>query len=230
MATANSLKKQHVGPLPSCFSPSSGGQARSDRSGGAHETTDTRDNILASGQRLMAARGFSAVGLNEILTTAGVPKGSFYHYFGSKEAFGEALLEGYFEDYLAAIEATLRQPGQTMAERLIAYFRNWQETQSLLDCQGKCLAVKLGAEVADLSETMRTSLERGTAGIVARLAAAIEAGVAEGSLAVEDEPGRVAHSLYQLWLGSSVMVKIVRSVQPFESAMSTTHQILHLPA
>jgi TetR/AcrR family transcriptional repressor of nem operon len=178
----------------------------------------------------MAAKGFTAVGLNEILTTAGVPKGSFYHYFGSKEAFGEALLEGYFEDYLAAIDETLRRPGQTMAERLMAYFRSWKDTQSLLDCQGKCLAVKLGAEVADLSETMRTSLERGTAGIVARLAAAIEAGVAEKSLAVDDEPGRVAQSLYQLWLGSSVMVKIVRSVQPFESAMSTTHQILHLPA
>jgi TetR/AcrR family transcriptional repressor of nem operon len=230
MVNANSLKKQQVGSLPSCFSSPSEGQARSDTSGGAHETHDTRDNILASGQRLMAAKGFSAVGLNEILTAAGVPKGSFYHYFGSKEAFGEALLEGYFEDYLAAIDATLRQPGQTMAERLIAYFRSWQETQSLLDCQGKCLAVKLGAEVADLSETMRTSLQRGTAGIVARLAAAIEAGVAEGSLAVDDEPGRVAQSLYQLWLGSSVMVKIVRSAQPFESAMSTTHQILHLPA
>ena len=230
MATANSLKKQQVGPPPSCFSSPSEGQARSDTCGGAHETPDTRGNILASGQRLMAAKGFSAVGLNEILTTAGVPKGSFYHYFGSKEAFGEALLEGYFEDYLAAIDATLSQPGQTMAERLMAYFRSWQETQSLLDCQGKCLAVKLGAEVADLSETMRMSLERGTAGIVARLAAAIEAGVAEGSLAVDDEPGRVAQSLYQLWLGSSVMVKIVRSAQPFESAMSTTHQILHLPA
>lgn len=230
MATVNSLKKQHVGPLPSCFLSPAEGQARSDRSGGAHETPDTRDNILASGQRLMAAKGFTAVGLNEILTTAGVPKGSFYHYFGSKEAFGEALLEGYFEDYLAAIDETLRRPGQTMAERLMAYFRSWQDTQSLLDCQGKCLAVKLGAEVADLSETMRTSLERGTAGIVARLAAAIEAGVAEKSLAVDDEPGRVAQSLYQLWLGSSVMVKIVRSAQPFESAMSTTHQILHLPA
>lgn len=230
MTTANSSKKQHAGPLPSCFSSPSGGQARSDRSRGAHEIPDTRDNILASGQRLMAAKGFSAVGLNEILTTAGVPKGSFYHYFGSKEAFGEALLEDYFADYLAAIDETLRQPGQTMAERLMAYFCSWQETQSLLECQGKCLAVKLGAEVADLSETMRMSLERGTAGIVARLAAAIEAGVAEESLAVDDEPSRVAQSLYQLWLGSSVMVKIVRSAQPFESAMSTTHQILHLPA
>ena len=195
-----------------------------------HPTTDARDNILASGQRLMASKGFSAVGLNEILATAGVPKGSFYHYFGSKDAFGEALLEAYFEDYLADIDKTLGKRGLPMAQRLLNYFDDWQASQSFLDCQGKCLAVKLGAEVADLSEAMRAAMNRGTAGIVARLAAAIEAGVAEGSLSVDETPARAAQSLYQLWLGASVMVKIARNVQPFDTAMSTTHQILHLPA
>lgn len=192
-------------------------------------STDTRDNILASGQRLMASKGFSAVGLNEILTTAGVPKGSFYHYFGSKDAFGEALIEAYFEEYLADIDRTLAKPGLNMARRLMNYFASWQESQSFLDCQGKCLAVKLGAEVADLSETLRAAMDRGTAGIISRLAAAIETGAAEGSLSVDDTPQRVAQSLYQLWLGASVMVKIVRNLQPFETAMTTTHHILHLP-
>jgi TetR/AcrR family transcriptional repressor of nem operon len=195
----------------------------------AQPTTDTRDKILASGQRLMASKGFSAVGLNEILTTAAVPKGSFYHYFESKDAFGAAMLEAYFEDYLADFDSTLRQPGLTMAQRLMTYFSNWQESQSFLDCQGKCLAVKLGAEVADLSERMRTVMNQGVAGIVSRLSTAIETGVEEGSLSVDDDPDRIAQSLYQLWLGTSVMVKIVRSLRPFESAMATTQQILHLP-
>ncbi|EHK56589.1 TetR/AcrR family transcriptional regulator [Allomesorhizobium alhagi] len=195
----------------------------------AQETSDVRQGILDTGQRIMAGKGFSAVGLNEILTAAGVPKGSFYHYFGSKDAFGEALLERYFEDYLADLDETLRQPGLTMAQRLMNYWRQWQETQSFLDCQGRCLAVKLGAEVADLSEAMRLALKRGTSEITNRLERAIEAGAAEGSLSIDDDPDRVAQSLYQLWLGASVMVKIVRSTQPFETAMTTTRQILHLP-
>jgi len=193
-------------------------------------SNDTRDNILASGQRLMAHKGFTGVGLNEILASAGVPKGSFYHYFGSKDAFGEALLAAYFEEYLADIDKTLGAPDLTMAQRLMNYFASWQENQSFEDCQGKCLAVKLGAEVADLSEAMRAAMNQGTSGIVSRLTTAIEAGLAEGSVAVEDPPPVVAQSLYQLWLGASVMVKIVRNVQPFESAMATTQQILHLPA
>ncbi|WP_070106144.1 TetR/AcrR family transcriptional regulator [Burkholderia plantarii] len=192
------------------------------------QSSDVRDNIIAVGQRLIGAKGFAGVGLNELLSEAGVPKGSFYHYFGSKDAFGVALLESYFDDYLADLDRTLSQPGLNMAERLMDYWRVWRETQSFYDCQGKCLAVKLGAEVADMSETMRATLNRGTAGIVSRLARAIEAGVAEGSLSIEGEARQVAQSLYQLWLGASIMVKIVRNVQPFEMALGTTRQMLHL--
>lgn len=193
------------------------------------ETSDVRQGILDVGQRIMAAKGYTAVGLNEILATAGVPKGSFYHYFGSKDAFGEALLESYFETYLDEIDQTLSQPGLTMAQRLLNYFRIWQDTQSFQDCQGKCLAVKLGVEVADLSEAMRAVLKRGTSGIIDRLASGIESGLAEGSLAISGTPHELAQNLYQLWLGASVMVKITKSVQPFETAMSTTRQLLNLP-
>jgi TetR/AcrR family transcriptional repressor of nem operon len=157
-----------------------------------------------------------------------VPKGSFYHYFDSKDAFGEALLSSYFEDYLADLDSVMAQPGLTMAQRLLNYFDMWRANQSFLDCQGKCLAVKLAAEVADLSEAMRAVLNQGTSGIIARMADAIERGVAEGSLAIDDSPQQIAESLYQLWLGASVMVKIVRGTQPFDSAMAVTRQMLHL--
>jgi TetR/AcrR family transcriptional repressor of nem operon len=190
-------------------------------------SSDVRANLLATGQRIMACKGYSAVGLNEILLAAGVPKGSFYHYFGSKDAFGTAMLENYFEDYLAELDRTMQQPGLTMAQRLMNYWQSWHESQSFDHCQGKCLAVKLGAEVADLSEPMRLVLNRGTAGIVSRLAMAIDAGLADGSLVVEGAPASVAQSLYQLWLGASVMVKIVRSTQPFEAALVSTGQIFH---
>jgi TetR/AcrR family transcriptional repressor of nem operon len=192
------------------------------------ESSDVRTNILAVGQRIMSGKGFSAVGLNEILTEARVPKGSFYHYFGSKDAFGEALLSHYFDDYLAEMDAALGQSGLTTAQRLLNYFAMWRDNQSFLDCQGKCLAVKLAAEVADLSEAMRAVLNGGTAAIIARLTAAIESGVADGSLAVDDAPQQVAQSLYQLWLGASVMVKIVRGTAPFDSAMAVTRNMLHL--
>lgn len=192
----------------------------------ATDTLDVRDKILATGQRIMGGKGFSAVGLNEVLTAAGVPKGSFYHYFGSKEAFGDALLEDYFAGYLSEMDRTFSQPRRTRAQQLDAYFKAWMDNQSFEDCQGRCLAVKLGAEVADLSQSMRATLQRGTAGIISRLATVLEAGAREGSLSFAGNPQAMAQSLYELWLGASLMAKIVRNRQPFDNALRTAHHLI----
>ena len=125
--------------------------------------TDTRQGILDTAHRIVGAKGFSGVGLNEILAAAGVPKGSFYHYFGSKEAFGEALLTGYFEDYLADIDATLAEPGLSEAERLMNYWRKWQATQGSIDYQRKCLAW-LREQHASLSPADRAAVDALLAG------------------------------------------------------------------
>ncbi|MFD9431958.1 TetR/AcrR family transcriptional regulator [Streptomyces sp. NPDC060002] len=189
---------------------------------------DTRKNILDAAQRIMAHKGYSAVGLNEVLAEAGVPKGSFYHYFPSKDAFGEALLSSYFADYVTDMDRILAPSGKPAAERLMAYWQQWRETQSLDECQGKCLAVKLGAEVSDLSEPMRLQLKAGTNAIVDRLEQTIADGLQDGSLSIEGTPREIAQPLYDLWLGASVMAKIHRSLAPLDTATAVTRTLLHL--
>ncbi|MFE3326519.1 TetR/AcrR family transcriptional regulator [Streptomyces sp. NPDC059176] len=189
---------------------------------------DTRQIILDAAQRIMAHKGYSAVGINEVLAEAGVPKGSFYHYFSSKDAFGEAILKSYFADYLADMDGTLARSGQSAAERLMAYWQQWRETQSIEECQGKCLAVKLGAEVADLSESMRLALKEGTSAVVDRIERTITSGLEEGSLTVDGDPRDVAQALYDMWLGASVMCKIHRSLAPLDTAQAVTRRLLHL--
>jgi TetR/AcrR family transcriptional repressor of nem operon len=189
---------------------------------------DTRRSILDAAQRIMSRKGFSAVGINEVLSAAGVPKGSFYHFFGSKDAFGEAMMRAYFTDYLADMDRVLAESDLTSAQRLMNYWHNWRETQSVDECQGKCLAVKLGAEVADLSETMRLALKDGTTAIIDRLERTIAAGLKDGSIAVDGTPRDTAQALYDMWLGASVMAKIHRSVAPLDTATTVTRRLLHL--
>ncbi|MFI5572490.1 TetR/AcrR family transcriptional regulator [Streptomyces sp. NPDC051740] len=191
-------------------------------------STDTRRSVLDVAQRIMARKGYSAVGINEVLAEAGVPKGSFYYYFTSKDAFGEALLKNYFDEYVSDMDRVLAQPGKSAAERLMAYWQQWRETQSLDECQGKCLAVKLGAEVADLSETMRLAMKAGTGAIVDRIERAIADGLKDGSIVVDGDPRGTAQALYDMWLGASVMAKIHRSLAPLDTAMTATRQLLHL--
>jgi TetR/AcrR family transcriptional repressor of nem operon len=189
---------------------------------------DTRRSILDTAQRIMSRKGFAAVGINEVLSAAGVPKGSFYHYFGSKDAFGEAMMQSYFTDYLADMDRILAEPGATSAQRLLNYWQSWRDTQSVDECQGKCLAVKLGAEVADLSESMRLALKDGTTAIVDRLERTIAAGVEDGSLSVDDGARATAQVLYDMWLGASVMAKIHRDISALDTAMTATRRLLHL--
>lgn len=189
---------------------------------------DTRHRILDSARRIVASKGYAAVGINEVLSDAKVPKGSFYHFFESKDAFGQAMLDEYFIEYLAEMDGFLREAGLTMAQRLLNYWASWYDNQSYNDCQGKCLAVKLGAEVPDLSEPMRLSLEAGTAQIISRLESAIAAGVEEGSVTVVNDPRATAQMLYDMWLGASVMAKIRRDQVHFDTVLTATRQILHI--
>lgn len=190
-------------------------------------TTDVRRHILEVAHPLLLRKGFTAVGLAEVLAAAQVPKGSFYHYFGSKESFGEAVIEAYFTDYLARMDALLAQPG-TAAQRLIGYFRDWLDSQTGDEAQSRCLVVKLGAEVSDLSESMRAALERGARDIIERLARCLEAGRADGSLPAVLDAQAVAVALYQSWLGASLLAKITRDRAPLDTAMAGTRLLLGL--
>ena len=101
---------------------------------------------------LMTHKGYTAVGLAEVVTAAGVPKGSFYYYFKSKEDFGHAMLEEYFAEYLTKVDTVMTRTSSG-AEKLLAYYDYWSETQGTDQPEGKCLVVKLGPELATCPKT-----------------------------------------------------------------------------
>ena len=193
-----------------------------------HSTSyqDTRERILCTGEALILGRGFSAVGLNEILSQAAVPKGSFYHYFQSKEGFGVALLVRYFDVYETRLAALFQDQTRSARERLLAYFDGWHQLHAASDCQRACLAVKLAAEVSDLSEPMREALHTGMARIVAQLTGAVRACQADGSLSADTNAEQLAQSLYAMWIGASLLAKVDRSLLPIELAFRQTEQML----
>ncbi len=188
---------------------------------------DTREHLLNVGERVMRGQGFAATGLTEILKEAEVPKGSFYHYFKSKEAFGVALLERYFARYLEELDAFLGHTGAP-DERLLAYFRQWIDRMQAVGCTQGCFAVKLSAEVSDLSEDMRLALVAGREAVVRRLAVAlrqIQELQGEKRDAADIEVG--AESLYALWCGADLAAKVQRGDTPLQAAWILTRRILN---
>ena len=186
---------------------------------------NTRQHILETGQRIIVGKGFASVGLNEILTTAGVPKGSFYHYFASKEQYGQALLQDYFDRYLADLDGPFAAEAGCGRERLMRYWQHWRDKQVDTCAEQKCLVVKLAGEVADLSDAMRITLRDGTDQVVQRIARVIGEGVADGSIPPL-EPLASAQVLYQLWLGASLLGKLHRDGAALDSALAFTRAML----
>lgn len=186
---------------------------------------DTRQHLLETGHLIISAKGFSSVGLSELLKTAQVPKGSFYHYFKSKEQYGQSLLEDYFKGYLERFDEFLAIDERSGKERLMTYWQAWLSSYSGPCSEQKCLVVKLSAEVADLSDTMRVTLRDGTDQIIERLEKAITIANEDGSLNGLDAK-HTSKTLYQLWLGASLLAKLHRNGQPMEEAMQMTKTIL----
>lgn len=192
----------------------------------SNRETDTRAHILTTGRRLTARQGYSGVGLNELLKTAGVPKGSFYHYFPSKEAYGCAVLEDFVHEYKDRLAMSLDNPKLNARARLLAYFENWHQNQISQNPEDRCLVVKLSAEVADLSKHMSEILQQGVNEIVARLAKTLEEGIAEGSIAEIDDTEDLAEAIYHQWLGASLVASLSHDDAPLKSAMLATEKLI----
>ena len=187
---------------------------------------NTRQHILETGHRIIAGKGFASVGLNEILTSAGVPKGSFYHYFESKEQYGQALLAGILRSLPGRPQRTVRRRFRLWPRAPDALLATLARQPTATSCaEQKCLVVKLAGEVADLSEAMRITLRDGTDQVVQRIARVIEAGVADGSMPPLD-PRMTAQTLYQMWLGASLLGKLHRDTAALENAMVFTRKLL----
>lgn len=192
----------------------------------AHCPTDTREHLLATGETLSLRLGFTGMGLSELLSTAGVPKGSFYHYFRSKEVFGEAMLQRYFEHYDAAMQQLFADDKGDARHQLLSYYAQAISYHCRSECHNACLAVKLSAEVSDLSEPMRHALETGSARVIGHLQDAIERGIREGSLSLAMSPAATAETLYSLWLGASLRAKMRHSIAPLTSALESIELLL----
>lgn len=181
----------------------------------------TRQKILSTGRELVLRGGFTGVGLSQILKESGVPKGSFYYYFSSKEAFGCALLEDYVAEYLESFDALAETPGSA-GDRIAAYWDGWIGEAASEGLASRCLVVKLAAEIADLSDDMRRVLDEGVSDLVSRLAALLTEGAEDGSLRPLPDPEATASGLYAQWLGAAILSKLSQDDAPLRQARADT--------
>ncbi|EGQ7838952.1 TetR/AcrR family transcriptional regulator [Vibrio parahaemolyticus] len=189
------------------------------------KTNDTRQHILDVGYELIVTRGFTSVGLSELLKTAEVPKGSFYHYFKSKEQFGEAMIQDYFNKYFEQLTVRFTNTELNGYQRLMSYFEEMVKVEDDVCNANKCLLVKLSAEVSDLSEPMRIALRRGADKTIQAMAECIDVGIQDGSIPNGDS-ALLARQIYYLWNGASLLNKLYQDQEALTQSLTYTQHLL----
>ena len=119
---------------------------------------ETKIALLETGMDIMLEKGYSNTGIQEVLTALQVPKGSFYHYFESKENFAVEIIRHHDQIYSATLMRTLRNPQQTPLERLKTYCENSRTNLEAQHCRKGCLIGNLSQEMSDQSEVLRKEL------------------------------------------------------------------------
>ncbi|UMB70992.1 TetR/AcrR family transcriptional regulator [Mycobacterium paraterrae] len=181
-----------------------------------------RLRLLDAGLRLVHSDGFAASGVKDITNAAGVPKGSFYAYFASKEAFAAAILNHYWSDIENRLVPLLEAPCPP-TERITTFFHALADDHETGEFLLGCLVGNLSLELAGSSEPARTELARILHRWDDALAACVRRGQGpKGPIRSDVDAAELAAMLIEAWEGAALRAKVVRSRHPYDRFESVT--------
>lgn len=178
---------------------------------------DTRGLLIQCGLALLTEQGFSACGIAAVLKAAQVPKGSFYHYFSSKEDFALAVLDAYHAFFSFKLDKYLKDAMTPPLERLANFMASAARGMARHGFQRGCLAGNLGQEAAVLSDTLNDRVEAILQCWEKRVAECLEQAQQQGQLAAHKQCQELAHCFWIGWEGAVQRARIQRSQAPLES-------------
>ena len=190
----------------------------------------TKDQLLDTGKRLFLDRGFTGTGLRDLLAETGIPKGSFYHHFSSKEDFGLRVVESAAADGYELLDARLSEQGVAHLERLRGFFEDLVHNLALEKCRGGCLMGTLGQELANVREPMRRRIEALSRKWVSRVAKCLSQARKEGELSSDVDPKGTAEFLFLAWEGALQQMRIRHHRAPLDAFLTVTFEQLLRPA
>lgn len=172
--------------------------------------------LVRAGVAVLTEKGFSAVSVDEILSAAGVPKGSFYHYFDSKESFGMALIDAYADYFARKLDHWFGDEAHPPLERLGNFFADAKAGMARFGYRRGCLVGNLGQEMGALPESYRARLAAVFRDWEGRTARCLRAAQAAGEIGAGTDCDRLARFFWIGWEGAVLRAKLERNPAPLD--------------
>jgi len=192
-------------------------QPRGRPSKSAKKIDENRQRLTSVGVALLTMKGFGATGLDEVTAKAGLPKGSFYAYFDSKEAFGLVLIDAYAKFFNQMLDHAFLNEAHTPLERLNNFIMQARFNMAKYDFNRGCLVGNLGIEIYALPGAFRQRLVDVFCEWQGKTESCLLAAQALGEIAPHINCAAKAESFWIGWEGAILWAKLEHRAAPIDT-------------
>lgn len=169
---------------------------------------ESREQLLEVGTQLITTQGYAGTGLKEILDTVGVPKGSFYNFFKSKEFFVAEIVIRYYERVKSDLEGMLERTDTSALEALRLFHS--EIVEKVLE-NGESLGCPIGALAAEVGSTQELIHDKLAASLKDWLgfyASIIKKGQVQGEIRTDIQAEVLAGLVWGQWQGGILQFQV----------------------
>ena len=177
---------------------------------------ETKMALIWCGTELLTERGFQITGIEEILSRVGVPKGSFYHYFKSKQDFGIAVIDNYVDFYDEKMSRIFDDTSYSALERIQRFVDEGKDGMTRYEFKRGCLIGNMGQELASLNDEFRMRLEAVLISWEARLKVCLDLAVASKELPEHSDTTALSNFFWIGWEGAILRAKLTCTTAPLD--------------
>ena len=178
---------------------------------------NTREEIIRKGAQLIHAQGYKATGLQQILDVVGIPKGSFYFYFKSKDDFGCAVIDHFTLTIGEVFTGHLLDASITPLERLNKLLDYYESAFKKSGATLGCPIGNLSLELADANEELRKRLQAAVEGFITQIEFCLKEAKKSRQLQAGLHTADTASFIFHGLEGAILHMKVAKSVEPIRT-------------
>ena len=180
----------------------------------AERREQSLSRLIRVGTEMLCEQSYASMGVEHVLQRAGLSKGSFYHFFTSKEQFGLSVIAYYTDYYNRKLERILQQPEVSPLECLQRYIQEGIEGVERFEFRRGCLIGNLSQELGASQPMFRTALEETFKTWQDKIASCLQRAIAAGELDQSADVQAFAEFFWSGWEGALIRAKLLQSSAP----------------
>jgi|AntAceMinimDraft_12_1070368.scaffolds.fasta_scaffold02837_1 TetR/AcrR family transcriptional repressor of nem operon len=188
----------------------------------------SRAKLMRAGTQLLCEQSFASMGIERVIGQAGMTKGSFYHFFKSKEAFALEVIEQYAEFFNQKLDFYLLEKNMPPLDRLAAYVEDGIRGMQRHEFRKGCLIGNLSQELGATMPHFGIALEIALTGWQIRVAACLTEAIRQEEISSDIDPDELSAFFWTGWEGALIRSKLVVNATPVKNFLDNFLKLITL--